>query len=136
MPKEGYAQTNLAPNQATVMGSFDTNSTSAPDGIRGKFDVVRTGVGVFRLSKTLDTRLAPAATYTQWEYYDVTISGAAASNYVVKITGEDGNDAQPYVDITVFIRTYGAGVIDTYVAAETTDLKISFYGVLLAATAF
>lgn len=131
--KEGYDTANLAPNQVTMRGSFDTNNTSAPDGQRGRFDVSRTGAGVFRIKKALDSRNAPAATYTQWEDYHVSISGTNSANYVVRVTAEDGNDAQPYIDVTVYLRTYGAGVIDTYVATDTTDLKISFSASLLQA---
>jgi len=131
--KEGYDTANLSPNQVTLKGSFDTNNTSAPDGVRGRFDVSRTGAGVFRIKKALDSRNAPAAAYTQLESYSVDIHGTAASNYSVKVTGEDGNDAQPYIDVTVYLRTYAAGAIDTYVATDTTDLKICFEMVLLQA---
>lgn len=131
--KEGYDTANLSPNQVTLKGSFDTNNTGVPDGIRGRFDVTRTGAGVFRIKKALDSNNAPAATYTQWEHYDVSIHGTNSSNYTIRVTGEDGNDAQPYIDVTVYLRTYAVGAIDTYVATDTTDLKICFEGTLLQA---
>lgn len=134
--KEGYDTANISPGQVTLKGSFDTNSTGAPLAVRGRFDVVRTGVGVFRIRKALDSRNAPTATYTRFESYQIQVHGTTTQDsklYEVRVTAEDVADARPYVDVTVYIRTYGVGTVDTYVAAETTNMKICFELTLLEA---
>jgi len=137
MPKVGYPTSNTSPSQVTVAGSFDTNSTSAPDGVRGRFEVSRTGVGVFKVELAADPN-APAGTYTQWDSYQVQIHGASDDSklYVARVTAEDATVLRPYLTITIYIRTYAAGAIDTYAAADTTDVHVTFNGTLLKAAAF
>ena len=135
MPQVGFRESSFCPNQVVVRGSFDTNDTNAPDGVRGRLEVTRTGAGVFKCELSADPN-GPAAAYTQWDSYDVDLHGTNSSNYTVKVTASDAAITRPYITVTVYLKTYAVGAIDTYVATDTTDLKVCIQGVLLKAASF
>lgn len=114
----GYRDFALSPGQAVLRGSFDTNNTSAPDGIRGSgFTVTRTGVGVFRVALA-----NPPDYYTQFDHYECDIH---AQGYSAKVTAEDSDDRTygPYIVITTYDDEASAGA---GAAADTTDKKVTF----------
>lgn len=119
----GYKLISGMPEQQMYFGSFDTNGTSAPDGLRGShFTVTRTGVGVFRVTFT-----NPPSIFVQFDSYDADIHGTGVEDMHAKVTAED-NDATAgaYIDITVYQLSDNAGdVLGT--ATETTNKKICFW---------
>ena len=114
----GYRSMDLSLGQAVLRGSFDTNNTSAPDGIRGTgFTVTRTGVGVFKIQLAY-----PPDYYAQFDSYDVKIH---AQGYTACVTAEDSDDsAGPYITVTTYDDEAAAGA---GAAADTTDKKVTFW---------
>ena len=125
----GYKSAMISPDQVLFVGSFDTNSTGVPDGIRGKFVVTRSGVGVFKVEMNKDAT-CPAGTFDRFDSIVILpeFGGVTDPNlYIYRVTARDATLVQPTFTVTQYIRTYGAGVIDTYVAGDTTDIKINFF---------
>ena len=138
MPEVGYRDSSGSPNQVCFRGSFATNDTAAPDGVRGRFEVARTGVGVFTIKMAADPN-APAGAFTEFQDYFGQAHGTTTQDnklYEVRVTAEDATLTRPILTVTVYIKTYAAGAIDTYVAAETNNMRICFDFTLLKATAF
>lgn len=128
----GYKSTQLSPDQAVMAGSFDTNDTGVPDGVRGKFSVTRTGVGVFKVEFNKDATF-PAGTFDRFDSIVLQPESGGSTDpnlYIYRITARDATLVQPTFTITQYIRTYAAGAIDTYAAGDSTDIKINFVAVL------
>ena len=128
----GYKNTCISPDLALFVGSFDTNNTGVPDGIRGKFVVSRSGTGVYKVEMNKDAT-CPAGTFDRFESIVILPESGGVTDpnlYVYRVTARDATLVQPTFTITQYLRTYGAGVIDTYAAGDSTDIKINFFAAL------
>ena len=120
----GYKIYSGMPGQISLSGSFDTNNTSAPDGIRGTgFTVTRVSAGLYRVRFT-----NPPEYFAQFDSYSAKIHNAVG--YEATVTAEDPEDnagGGAYIDISVKART---------IPVETTGVAVSAHVATLAAAGY
>lgn len=128
----GYGGARISPDQVVAAGSFDTNDTGVPDGVRGRYKVTRSGAGVYKVEVLLDPAM-PVSTFDRFDSIVLQPESGGSTDpnlYVYRVTARDATLVAPTFTITQYIRTYAAGAIDTYAAGDSTDIKINFNAVL------
>lgn len=128
----GYQGARCSPDQVILAGSFDTNNTGVPDGLRGRVTVSRVSAGLFKVEMMADATM-PVGTFDRFDAIILQPESGGSTDpnlYVYRVTARDATLVRPTFSVSQYIRTYVAGAIDTYAVGDSTDIKINFYAVL------